>query len=301
MWQAIYPDQYVTPQVNNYGTFTEGGGTLEDQNTNLTPFTSTTNGSAFWTAANSRDLKSFGYTYPEIQDWNQTPAQLQASVRTAVNNLYNPGGTTTSRRKASSRPGPRPGPRPSFRSGFRPDSRTGLRTGSRVGGRGTPQFIRSESELTTTQWFATIAVDKYAVGGPFKIFLFIGPPPSDATAWSTAINLVGVQGYFTPVAPVGSKEPFLTHSELNLKKSFNLPSTGVQDTAADTAIPFLSKYLQWGVQNVHGTVVPNSDIPSLNIQVQQQQVDEATDDASFPTFGTSTTHPEITRGKTGGA
>jgi hypothetical protein len=32
----------------------------------------------------------FGYTYPELIDWNTTAAELASSVRTKINLLYNP-------------------------------------------------------------------------------------------------------------------------------------------------------------------------------------------------------------------
>lgn len=269
MWQAIYPNQYVTAQVNNYGTYTESGGTREDQNTNLTPFTSNTAGTTFWTSTTSRQLKSWGYTYPEIQDWNQTPAQLQANVRQSVNRLYSPG-TTNSRRR---------------------NGRTSRRDiDSELSG------ALSMLEPTTTQWYASVSVDNFCVGGPFKLFMFIGPPPSDPTAWGTAMNLVGVQGFFAPVADVGTLPPQIVHSRINLMKSFTLPAYGLLNTVAKVATPFLTKSLQWGVQKADGTVVPNSEIPSLKIDVQETEVTPPKDATSFPTYGNFIKHPEIMSG-----
>lgn len=33
LWQAIYPNSHVTPQINTAGTFTDDPGTTEDINT----------------------------------------------------------------------------------------------------------------------------------------------------------------------------------------------------------------------------------------------------------------------------
>jgi tyrosinase len=51
---------------------------------------------------------------------------------------------------------------------------------------------------------------------------------------------------------------------------------------------------------VDGTVVNLSNCPSLQIKVQAEEVTPAENDYSFPTYGTPTTHPEITKGKVGG-
>lgn len=42
-------------------------------------------------------MKPFGYTYPEIVDWNVDATQLSANVRTIINQLYNPAGTIVAR------------------------------------------------------------------------------------------------------------------------------------------------------------------------------------------------------------
>ena len=57
--------------------------------TALTPFHSNAAGSLY-TSQNSLRTRDFGYTYPEVVDWNTTPDQLSANVKTTVNNLYGP-------------------------------------------------------------------------------------------------------------------------------------------------------------------------------------------------------------------
>lgn len=332
MWQAIYPDQYVTPHVNNYGTFTEGGGTTEDMNTNLTPFTSNTAGS-FWTAASSRQLSTWGYTYPEIQDWNQTPDQLAASVKASVNSLYNPQGTTatTAVRPATTTAATKTSTNSNFfsvlstlfpRRGARtttaaattttPTTKTSTNPNhfsvwSRVFARADPSSIATRdtaNSFTGSAWFAHISVDKVAVGGPFKLFMFIGSPPSDPTIWATAWNLVAVQGYFSPVVTPDKIKSQTIYSDINLEKAFGIKPTRwkgvIESTAATIAIPFLSKWLQWGVQKIDGTVVPNSQIPSLTVHVQEEPVAYQMGLNSFPKYGSPTIHPEITKGKAGG-
>ena len=43
----------------------------------------------FHTAETARTIKAFGYTYPEIQDWDVEPEELQKRVRQQINDLYN--------------------------------------------------------------------------------------------------------------------------------------------------------------------------------------------------------------------
>jgi tyrosinase len=89
------PDPYLTPLNEQSGTFTIPPNTIEDSSTPLEPFHA---GNGEWYTSDScRSLSSFGYTYPEIDDWDQTPDQLQANVTAAVNTLYNPFGLFTKR------------------------------------------------------------------------------------------------------------------------------------------------------------------------------------------------------------
>jgi tyrosinase len=72
-------------------TFTIPKGNLDTQWTLLEPFSSDGRGQ-FYTSASAWRMSTFGYTYPEIQDWNQTPAQLKLNVSTAINRMYSPNG-----------------------------------------------------------------------------------------------------------------------------------------------------------------------------------------------------------------
>jgi tyrosinase len=48
MWQAINPTAWIQPRPNNAGTFTTRPGTVEDENSPLTPFRRTDN--QMWTS-----------------------------------------------------------------------------------------------------------------------------------------------------------------------------------------------------------------------------------------------------------
>ncbi|RDL38192.1 uncharacterized protein BP5553_05625 [Venustampulla echinocandica] len=91
LWEAINPDQFLTPAVDGSGTFTHPIGENITVSTPLTPFT-TDDGVTPYNSNTARYTKFFGYSYPEIQDWlpEQTPEQLAKNVTAFVNTAYNP-------------------------------------------------------------------------------------------------------------------------------------------------------------------------------------------------------------------
>jgi tyrosinase len=96
LWQSIFPHQYLAPMTEGPGTFALPPGTLDTQSTPLEPFSSNGQGK-FYNSASSWKTSTFGYTYPEIQDWNQTPAQLKQNVSAIINRMYHPQGTFSKR------------------------------------------------------------------------------------------------------------------------------------------------------------------------------------------------------------
>ena len=70
--------------------------TFTDIQLALTPFHANAN-STLYTSATARSTRSFGYTYPEVIDWNVTAAQLSSNTRANLNKLYNPTGSIATR------------------------------------------------------------------------------------------------------------------------------------------------------------------------------------------------------------
>lgn len=35
IWQALYPDNFITPEINRFGTYTESPGTIEGPDTRM--------------------------------------------------------------------------------------------------------------------------------------------------------------------------------------------------------------------------------------------------------------------------
>jgi len=139
MWQAIYPDQWLQPEVSSSGTWTIYPNTQVDENTPLTPFT-TGDGQTLYTSDTSRFTKNFGYSYPDVPYWQfSNPADLSTNVTARVNQLYNGDGHL--------------GAWPAKRS---------------VGVHGI------EKRATDREWSVTVIVPNAAVNEPFSVRLTVG-------------------------------------------------------------------------------------------------------------------------------
>ncbi|KAB5542858.1 hypothetical protein GE09DRAFT_1289513 [Coniochaeta sp. 2T2.1] len=83
MWQAIHYNSSILNTTSlALGTYGTANGTIVDADTPLKPFYDTN--STFYTSRTASDIKTFGYTYPEINDWNTTPDQLASFVTSRV-------------------------------------------------------------------------------------------------------------------------------------------------------------------------------------------------------------------------
>jgi tyrosinase len=196
LWQAIYPDSFIPAEglEDDYGTFTIAPGTTENSSNPLTPFTSSTTGSMY-TSDTARDLKNWGYTYPEICDWNQTKAQLSATVIAKVNALYNPSGAYSRRKR----------------------------------------HPRDMSSTKQYEWFVNIQVAKSELQESFVIFILLGDPPADTSTWKGASNLAGSLFVSVPPNYSMGDNKRYTYSEVPLKEALakiSLPDSSEATVAA---------------------------------------------------------------------
>jgi tyrosinase len=262
--------------VDYYGTFTIAPGTTEYGSDSLTPFTSSTTGSIY-TSNTARNLKNWGYTYPEICDWNQTKAQLSATVTAKVNALHNPSGAYSRRKR----------------------------------------HPRDMSTTTKHEWFVNIQVAKSELGSSSVVFIFVGAPPADTATWKGANNLAGSLFVSEPPNYSMGDNKRYTHGEVPLKEALakvKLPDYS-EATVARFLKENLEWRIQKvrifpmpktrltcadNKAQVDGTVIDFSNCPSLEIKVQDEEVTPPENEHNFPTYGSPTVHPEITEGKVGG-
>ncbi|KAL3420867.1 hypothetical protein PVAG01_07312 [Phlyctema vagabunda] len=261
LWEAIYPAQAMTPTVELGGTYAIPRGQINTASTPLTPFASDTQ-RTYFTSTSSKPLSNFGYTYPEINDWSQTPAQLQASVISQVTQLYGAGAVFSKR--APSNP-----------------------------------HIRAAGNLR--EWSASIQVHKYALQGKrFIVRCFLGAVPDDASLWATAESFVGMLSVLPnqAYAGAGPYPEIISYYEISLQDG--LARAGF-DVGADEKVveQYLKSNLNWRVQLLDdGTTVDNVD--TLVVKVVDEVVTAPKNPHELPQYGKKTPHPGVTRGRAGG-
>lgn len=89
MWQAIYyNDSTMSTTSQSHGFFGSLPGNVTADSPLKPFFDANLN---YHTSKTASQTKTFGYTYPEINDWSKTPEQLRTYVINRVNTLYGQG------------------------------------------------------------------------------------------------------------------------------------------------------------------------------------------------------------------
>lgn len=219
IWQAIHPESFTISQVNQDGTYTNAPAMTEDEHTPLTPFHSDNNGT-FYTSVTARYTRHFGYTYPEIIDWDVNSTQLFSNVRRNLNLLYNPSGSLSSRSLAVARM-PDHMPREEEPNLLNKDGAgiwvapaspsRALTLGKEDNASRPLNTTKGKAESANYQYFVNIRVDKTALNQSFFIHFFLGPCPSLKTPSSKTIHF-SFFPHKTPPSP--SSPPFSSSSSL---------------------------------------------------------------------------------------
>ncbi|MCJ1262196.1 hypothetical protein MMC22_002066 [Lobaria immixta] len=261
IWQAIYPDSYAKPQVSDFGTFTNAPGSLEDTNTPLTPFHSNDDGTLY-TSTTARSTRTFGYTYPEVIDWNVNSSQLASNVRTRFNALYNP---------------------------FRNDTLSSLKKRSKVAA----QYLNA----TDHQWFVNIRVDRSAISS-FFIHFFLGSIPVSPQTWSFASTLVASHSVLAPASSISRSSPVTSYGQISLTHAL-VSSPEISCLDPDIVVPFVTRKLSWRIQKFDGSVLDVGEVPSLRLYVAGQTVRQCARADEFPVYGPLVAYRSVTSGKQG--
>jgi tyrosinase len=178
LWQATHPEAFIPAEglLDMYGTFTIAPSTTEYSSTTLTPFSSDTAGD-WYTSDTARYMKTFGYTYPEIQDWNQDATQLAQTVTAKVNALYAPKSGTHRKRH--------------------------------------PRDLTATKEQEWFVNIAIDKQDLRTIGSVL-VMIFVGDAPTDTGAYKGASNLAGSLTAFVPPSSSSPHESY-TYGEISLK------------------------------------------------------------------------------------
>lgn len=281
MWQALYPDSYVEPTLNTKGTYFQAPGIVEDQNTPLAPFHSDST-SAMWTAATVRDTAVFGYTYPELVDWNVSASQLATNVRQSINELYNPliqvppktNVTHVQLRKHSQ----------SVAQALR-----NVHAG---------QALRLGVNNLEKQWYIRITISGAATSQGISAYFFIGRPPTDISTAYMAPNFIGTHApdflRSTPDdRPAGMQQTTIscTHTVAAAVERKLLAGLG-----PEVVVPFLKQHLTWKVVTKDGSEVDLESTSSIRISLLSRSVEPRKSISEFPLYGSLEEHAYIATG-----
>lgn len=157
----------------------------------LTPFFRDDSGS-FWTPNTARDVRTFGYTYPELDGSGVSSSEeLRASVRSAVNRLYgrnnNQAGASKRRRRDLGRRRAGAAALLSRRNETEPEPEPA--TGD------TPDTLSSQGKYR--EYIANIRTQKNALSTSFFVHVFVGNYSSHPCGWTYDPSLVGSHCVFT--------------------------------------------------------------------------------------------------------
>jgi tyrosinase len=241
------------------------------------------------TSDDVRDTKAFGYSYPELPDWDMTPSELAASVRSHVNSLYNP--TINSNGSAVS---------VKIRRRF-----TNLADSF---GHVTLDLARHLGvNNLDRQWSITVMVDRFPIDTNFAIDFFMGDAPESATDWPAAKNLIGTFAQFGPanvstMHPEGNPKGQI-QGEVSLTHTL---AAGVSrgiilSLAPQHVVPVLRRALHWKARTPAGRQIPLDALTGLTVAVSSKSVmpPKATD--QFPRYGIPQWQVAATEGKPCGA
>lgn len=241
-----------------------------------------------FTAYGVRSIQSFGYSYPELPDWEMSEEELAANVRSEVNSLYNP-----SVKKATSR-------------ATRDVEQRSANLADSFGHVTLEMAQNMGVNNLERQWAITVLVDRYPLDTSFLIDFFMGDAPHDVSSWASAKNLIGTYAQFGPAnvsllhpePPAGqvSSEIAMTHTlAAGVHRGF------LKDLSPSSVVPLLRKGLNWRARNAMGEEIPLSTLSGLVISVYSRSVIPANTTDQFPVYGPLQWERSVTKGKPCGA
>ena len=289
MWQALYPDNWVEPGENLFGTYYEAPSFVDTSTSALAPFHSD-NGTTLHTSDSVQSTRSFGYAYPEVVDWNVTNAiELAATVRAKVNALWNPSAGSSTNNVSSSRY---------------------VKRGVEVASGFNDVSVELTKQLGVNnlhmQWKISIQLQRFAYPTTFNIDFFMGKPPSDPAAWATARNLIGTHSQFiaanvSTIHP-GNVPQGMLQGEISMTHTL---AAGVSrgllsDLSPASVVPLLAQSLTWRARGPDGCEIDVARLTDLSIAVGSRRVEPASSIYDFPSYEAMEFHAEATEGKSGG-
>ncbi|TDZ34027.1 Tyrosinase [Colletotrichum spinosum] len=283
MWQAIHYNNKVQTRTSTSGAlFATAANTPITADSPLKPFYRDTAGN-FHTGRTASDIKNFGYSYPEISDWNLSPDALARQVTVSVNRLYGPGGGgTSSSRKLKARHAHHN----HRRSGC---SKRGLTSSAAAS---PPE---GHAEAAHKEYTALVDLERSELPLPCSISVYV----NGEFAGKISVMSMPASGVMHSTVPLNKALEKLGKSMDVPESRANGTGPATNGTAAPPPPPAVSaedreiiqKQLSVEIKSIDGTIFPVSSAPSLKIKVELQHVETPLSEDSLPNIIPVTTGP----------
>lgn len=279
MWQVMYPDSWVAPEVARYNSYTTSVGQVLDASSPLTPFYASSNGT-FWNSDMLRDITVLGYTYPEmarISLSNQTSVLAgRASVASAINQLYGSYSVNSlSLNKKRSEHAQTHGPHQMKGYSAVAGSVRELDASLLVN-----RIISQDGQYR--EWIANIRINRQGLDGPYSVKLFFDD------VIGTCIGTIGVFAYPPEVANLMQMAPSAQYISSTVPLTKALVDKVTDETIAsmepEDVGGFLAERLQVSVTRSDGTEVNPHNVPGLRIQIISALVQATSSENHLPSW-----------------
>ncbi|KAK1566088.1 uncharacterized protein LY79DRAFT_572780 [Colletotrichum navitas] len=278
MWQAIhYNDKTQTQTLPSGALFATAANTPITADSPLKPFYRDTAGN-FHTGRTASEIKSFGYSYPEIIDWNQSQDALARQVTVSVNRLYGPSGTSGKRKV-----------RRNHRRNHRRSSCISRK--DQVGSYSSP--AASQPDAPHKMYSAMVDLQRSELPLPCSVSVYV----EGEFAGKISVMSMPASGMMHSVVSLNNALEKLGKSmAIPEPQGNNSSSTTGSTTAQKPAISssdkeIIQKQLSVVIQSINGTIVPVSSAPSLKIKVELQHVAPPKSEDSLPIITPITAGP----------
>ncbi|WYZ36206.1 hypothetical protein EsH8_XI_000089 [Colletotrichum jinshuiense] len=273
MWQAIhYSNKMQTQTLRSNALFATAANTPITADSPLKPFYRDTSGN-FHTGRTASDLKNFGYSYPEIIDWNQSQDALARQVTVSVNRLYGPGGTST---KLKAR---------------RNHCRSGCNKKDQTNSYASPPA--SEANAPHKTYTALVDLERSELPLPCSVYVYV----DGEFAGKISVMSMPASGMMHSTVPLNKaleklgKTMDITEPQVNNSSPATNSTAAQQPAVSSEDKEIIQKRLSVEIKSINGTIFPVSSAPSLKIKVELQHVLPPLSEDSLPTITPITTGP----------
>ncbi|KAF2690201.1 Di-copper centre-containing protein [Lentithecium fluviatile CBS 122367] len=239
--QALYPNTYLTSCAAEFPTYTIEIGEILDANSALTPFHKNAAGD-FWTSAAAREIRTQGYTYPELAN-NPSNATLVKTIKDLYSGPADVPVTATKTVRNTKRQGSEP----------------------------------TEKELYLAEIkLPTCGLDDGQGGGaPYSVLIFLGDVGNDAKDWITSDSFVGATSTLGAMIPSDQ----VTTATIDLSFALEKAIAGGL-TSAEKAKEYLKANLHYRLA-IGEVEIPKKEVANLNVGLISTKVEIAQSDDEF--------------------